>query len=74
MKRLIILTDEKSEFLISKADFKYFTSMDINKIKNILSSRDYDVEIFRFSELDLCLNYKGVCVLYQTSEAPGCIL
>jgi glutathione synthase/RimK-type ligase-like ATP-grasp enzyme len=71
MKRLIILTDEESEFLISKANFRFFTSMDINKIKEYFISKDYKVEIYRFSELDLCSDYKGVCILYQTSEAPG---
>ena len=71
MKRLIILTDEESEFLISKANLKYFTSMDIKKIKEFFISRDYTVDIYKFSELDLCQDYKGVCFLYQTSEAPG---
>ena len=71
MKRLIILTDDKSEFLISKANFKYFTSMDINKVKEYFISRDYHVDIFKFSELDLSGIYKGVYILYQTSEAPG---
>ena len=71
MKRLIILTDEESEFLISKANFKNFTSMDINKIKEYFISRDYTVDVYKFSELDLCRDYKGVYILYQTSEAPG---
>jgi glutathione synthase/RimK-type ligase-like ATP-grasp enzyme len=71
MKRLIILTDEDSEFLISKANFKYFTSMDINKIKAYFISRDFKVDIFKFSELDLYLDFKDVYILYQTSEASG---
>jgi glutathione synthase/RimK-type ligase-like ATP-grasp enzyme len=71
MKRLIILTDEESEFLISKANFRNFTSMDINKIKDYFVSKDFTVEIYKFSEFNLCLDYKGVCILYQTSEAPG---
>jgi glutathione synthase/RimK-type ligase-like ATP-grasp enzyme len=71
MKRLIILTDEESEFLISKSNFKYFTSMDINKIKEYFESKDYTVDIYKFSQLDLCQDYKDVCILYQTSEAPG---
>jgi len=71
MKRLIILTDGKSEFLISKADFKNFTSMDINKIKEYFVARNFFVEVFKFSELDLNNDYNGVYFLYQTSEAPG---
>jgi len=71
MKRLIILTDEESEFLISKANLRYFTSMDINRIKAYFISKDYSIDICKFSELDLGQVYKGVCVLYQTSESPG---
>jgi glutathione synthase/RimK-type ligase-like ATP-grasp enzyme len=71
MKRLIILTDEDSEFLISKANFHYFTSMDINKIKAYFASREFIVDVYKFSEFDLSGDYKGVYILYQTSEAPG---
>ena len=71
MKRLIILTDEESEFLISKANLRYFTSMDINAIKGYFTSRNFSVEIYKFSEFDFCGDYRGVAILYQTSEAPG---
>ena len=71
MKRLIILTDEESEFLVSKSDFKNFTSMDINKIKSYFQAKDFIVSVYKFSELDMSLNYSGVVILYQTSEAPG---
>ena len=71
MKRLIILTDEESEFLVSKADFKNFTSMDIDKIKTYFFTKDYNVNVRKFSELDLSEDYNGVYILYQTSEAPG---
>lgn len=71
MKKLIILTDEESEFLISKSNFRYFTSMDINKIRKYFISRDYDVTITKFSQLDISQDFKGVYILYQTSEAPG---
>ncbi len=71
MKKLLILTDEQSEFLVSKADFKNYTSMDVGKIKNYFIDRDYEVTVCRFSELDLNNNYRGVCILYQSSEAPG---
>ncbi|MFZ0280267.1 MAG: hypothetical protein WAL29_01350 [Bacteroidales bacterium] len=71
MKKLLILTDEQSEFLVSKADFKNFTSMDVGKIKNYFITRDYEVTVCRFSELDLDNNYSGVYILYQSSEAPG---
>jgi len=71
MKRLIILTDERSEFLISKADFKNFTSMDIDKIKTYFISKDYQVNVCKFSKLDLNENYHGIYVIYQTSEKQG---
>lgn len=71
MKRLIILTDEDSMFLISKADFKNFSSMDIERIKTYFFAEDYNVVVCKFSELDLSENYYGVYILYQTSEAQG---
>jgi glutathione synthase/RimK-type ligase-like ATP-grasp enzyme len=71
MKRLIILTDEGSDFLISIADLKNYTSMDISKIREYFVARDFKVDIFKFSELDLSDDYSGVYVLYQTAETPG---
>ena len=71
MKKLIILTDEQSEFLVSKADLENYTSMDVGKIRDFFISRNFDVKVCKFSELDLTENYKGDYVLYQSSEAPG---
>jgi glutathione synthase/RimK-type ligase-like ATP-grasp enzyme len=71
MKRLIILTDEDSEFFVSKADFKNFTSMDVDKIINYFIAKNFNVSVFKFSELDLSQDYRGVYTLYQTSEAAG---
>ncbi len=71
MKRLIILTDEKLQFLISKSNFRFFTSMDVNRIKEYFVSGGYTVEICKFSDLDLSVDYNGVCILYQTSESKG---
>lgn len=71
MKRLILLTDEDSEFLVSKADFINFTSMDVDGIKNIFTSKGFNVSVLKFSELDLNEDYRGVYILYQTSEAGG---
>jgi glutathione synthase/RimK-type ligase-like ATP-grasp enzyme len=71
MKRLIILTDEASEFLVSKADFKNFTSMDVKKIGDYFRNKDFEVTVCKFRELDLRISYQGVFFLYQTSEAPG---
>jgi glutathione synthase/RimK-type ligase-like ATP-grasp enzyme len=71
MKRLIILIDESSKFLISTSDFKNYTSMDIEKIKVNFLAHDCSVEVCKFSDLDLSKDYKGVNIIYQTSEAPG---
>jgi glutathione synthase/RimK-type ligase-like ATP-grasp enzyme len=71
MKRLIILTDEASNFLISMADLKNYTSMDISKISTYFLAKGYSVEVLKFSELDLTNNYLGVYILYQTAETPG---
>jgi len=71
MGRVIILTDEDSEFLVSKADFKNFTTMDAERIRNWFLNNNYTVEVLKFSELELTPDYKGVYFLYQTSELPG---
>lgn len=71
MKKLIILIDNKSDFQISKPDYKNFRSMDIDKIKKFFNSKDYDVVIKKFHELDLNDDFGGNYILYQTSEAPG---
>jgi glutathione synthase/RimK-type ligase-like ATP-grasp enzyme len=71
MKRLIILTDEGMQFLISIPDLKNYISMDCEQVEKYFQDRDYEVTITKFSSLDLSLDYKGVFVLYQTSEAPG---
>lgn len=71
MKKLIILTDEFSAFLVSKADLRNFTSMDVPRISKWFMERDYDVKVCKYSELDLTVGYRDYCFLYQTSEAPG---
>ena len=71
MKKLTIITDEDSDFLVSKADFRNFTSMDVDRIANWFREHEYSVKVCRFSEVDLNINYTGHIILYQTSEAPG---
>lgn len=71
MRKLLILTDEYSDFLVSKADLRNFTSMDVQKIRKWFREHDYDVDVCKFSALDLSINYSGYYILYQTSEAPG---
>ena len=71
MRRLIILTDEKGEFLVSKADTRNFTSMNVDQVRSWFRGNGYEVEVCKFSELDTDADYNSVCILYQTSEAPG---
>jgi glutathione synthase/RimK-type ligase-like ATP-grasp enzyme len=71
LRKLIILVDNKSEFQISKPDFKYFRSMEVDKIKRFFTAKDFNVVIKKFYELDLTEDFSGNYVLYQTSEAPG---
>ncbi|MBP7507724.1 MAG: hypothetical protein KA807_07885 [Prolixibacteraceae bacterium] len=71
MRNLIILVDESSQFLVSKADFRNFTSMDVARIRKWFVNHDYNVMVCRFSELDMTASYSEQYVLYQTSEAPG---
>jgi glutathione synthase/RimK-type ligase-like ATP-grasp enzyme len=71
LKKLIILVDNKSGFQISKPDFKYFRSMDVEKIKGLFTARNFDVGIRKFHELDLTEDFRGNYILYQTSESAG---
>lgn len=71
LDRLIILTDNKSGFQISKPDFKHFRSMDVGRIKQYFVSRGFAVDVLKFHELDLKADFRDVNILYQTSEAPG---
>lgn len=71
MKKLTIITDEDSDFLVSKADFRNFTSMDVDRITRWFSEHEYSVKVSKFSEMDPNANYQGHVILYQTSEAPG---
>lgn len=71
MRKLIILTDEYSEFLVSKADLRNFTSMDVNIISDWFRGKGYEVSVCKLSKLDLTICYKGYYIMYQTSEAPG---
>jgi len=71
IKKLILLTDEDAEFLVSKADLRNFTSMDIQIISTWYRNHGYDVRLCKFSELDLTVSYQDYYILYQTSEAPG---
>jgi glutathione synthase/RimK-type ligase-like ATP-grasp enzyme len=71
LKKLIILVDNKSGFQISKPDFKNFRSMDVSRIKNYFTVKGFAVEVKKFYELDMTQDFKGTCILYQTSEAPG---
>jgi len=71
MKRLIILTDAESKFLVSMADFKNYTSMDVDKVKTFFLVKDYSVSVYKFSDFDWSEDYHGVYILYQTSEIQG---
>lgn len=71
MKKIIILTDEQGEFLVSKADFRNFTSMDVDRIRKWFTGRDYSVTVSRFSEVDTEADFSDTAILYQTSEAAG---
>ena len=71
MKQLYILTDEDSQFLISKTDLRNFTTMNVLKIKEWFAGCGYSVKICKFSELNVKADYNNAFILYQTSESPG---
>lgn len=70
-KSLIILTDEQSEFLVSKPNPLGYTSMDVKRIENYFKIRNFAVRVCKFSKLDLRDDFRGTFVLYQSSETPG---
>jgi len=45
--------------------------MDVSRIRDWFIANNYDIKIFKFSDLDLTNCYKNYFFLYQTSEAPG---
>lgn len=71
MKSLLILTDEQSEFLVSKADPGGYTSMDVGKIADYFTSHGFSAKVSRFSELDFREDYSDIYIVYQSSETPG---
>lgn len=70
LKKILILTDYDDNFLISIKKNKY-VSMDVEKIKNFMEKKGYDVTVLQFSDIDFKKNYKDYYVLYQSSELIG---
>jgi glutathione synthase/RimK-type ligase-like ATP-grasp enzyme len=70
-KELYILTDGEGDFLISMEDLLHFTSMNTAKLKTLFEEQGFTVQLRKFAELDLTLDFKGTYVLYQTSEKRG---
>jgi len=45
--------------------------MDVGRIKQYFVDRGFIVDVLKFHELDLQMDFRDVNILYQTSEAPG---
>ena len=45
VKKLLILVDNKSDFQISKLDFKNFRSMDVDRIRNYFITKGFIVQV-----------------------------
>lgn len=71
MRKLYILTDNESKFLISIPDRKNYRSMDIEKIAGIFRANGFEVSVLKFRELDPSADYSECYFIYQTSEAQG---
>jgi hypothetical protein len=71
MKRILLLIDYNSEFLIQLNDNNEYISMNINSLKDAFNEKGYELEVINFSELDYNQSFKGKFVLYQTSELIG---
>ena len=70
-KELFILTDGDGDFLVSMADLVHFTSMDVPKMRSQFTAAGFAVQVKTFGELDLGRDFRGVYVVYQTSEKKG---
>lgn len=57
--------------MISIPDLKYYISMDISRIRDFFITREFEVRVIKFRELDLDQDYSGIFIIYQTSETPG---
>ena len=70
-EKILILTDYKGWFWVSVEDLKHYTSMNIQKLKELFIDYGFEVDILKFSELDFSRDYRGWYILYQTSEDVG---
>lgn len=69
-KKFFILLDYRNTFYSSTKEVA--GSMDVQKIKDLFKEDGYDVEIERFSNVDLRSDkYRGSFILYQSSEDPN---
>ncbi len=71
MAKIMILVDYKNDFLISIDDLVNYKSMNVSRIRDLLTGYGHLVEIIRYSELDFGREFNGYYVLYQTAEDPG---
>jgi hypothetical protein len=71
MKKLLILLDYKRDFQCSVEDLSTYKSMNIDKVLTYFKSYNYIVTVLCFSDIDLEADYKGVFVLYHSSEDKG---
>lgn len=71
MKNILILTDYRGAFYSTFATRNTSLSMDTELLVERLAAFGYNVELCKFAQLDLAANYKGIYVLYTSSEDEG---
>lgn len=71
MKKILLLTSYRGRFYSSTVNVKPLSTMKVDRIADLFAADGYAVEIKRFSEVDLSRSYKGVYVLYTSSEDDG---
>lgn len=72
-KKVLILLDRDRRLegkLVGSIDNYYLGEMDIDSVVSLLS-RDYEVEVERYDELDLRKSYREYFVIYASSEERG---
>jgi len=66
---ILILVDYRQAFWSSTRNMRYFASLDVDRIRDVLTDLGHAVEVLEFAELDLSKgNLAGMYVIYTSSE------
>ncbi len=71
MTRIVILVDYRSTFYSSVSSGKAWNTMDVPRMKELLSASGIPVTVTSYSDVNLESQWSDAMVLYQSAEDPG---